>query len=403
MIQKMKDPVFLNEKLCEDFRDVINSSPIFAEDEKYKHFYNLICATMDRLDTCVRYLNSHSNYPSTEEDFICFVMFACMIVDGVKNLLENVTKQKSYHIDEKKFFKKYCMDKPMNCTVDECPTDDKFFEYFRALTFAHPFETSRHKVFKEKFGKQVSPWVSVNSHMLPAFYHFPEPIGVKTYTEKKDEYGSDTQYIMFSFIDFKKYIVSRYEEIVRVTEWAKKATEETSNLWRETKVNREQGPIEILKEIKKIYEDRYIETYSIQEIIDYMECPLSNDENKVAVDKYRKHIIGMISALCDAVDDMDYEKQSDIEISMISFDLKNMHRMYYYQLEKIFGYLREKSAKIEPGSNEEWGIIQTNEFYKAFAHKWVIINTTSMDYKEIHLLVKTACYLEYREQNEITG
>ncbi|MBO4701839.1 MAG: hypothetical protein J5625_04155 [Lachnospiraceae bacterium] len=403
MIQKMRDPVFLNEKLCEDFRDVINSSPIFAEDEKYKHFYNLICATMDRLDTCVRYLNSHGIYPSTEEDFICFVMFACMIVDGVKILLENVTKQSSFFIEEKKYFKKYCMDKPMNCREDECPTDDKFFEYFRALTFAHPFETSRNKVFREKFGKQVSPWVALSNSLTRIYYHFPEPIGVKIYTEKVDEYGSDTQYIMFSFVDLKNYIVSRYEEIVRVTEWAKKAIEERNNLWRETKINREAGPIEILKEIKHIYEDRFQDIYTIQDIIDYMECPLSEDKNIDAVNKFRRYIVSKIKELCDAVDDLNYEKQSDIEISMISFDLKNMHRMYYYQLEKIFGYLREKSAKIEPGSNEEWGIIQTNEFYKAFAHKWVIINTTSMDYKEIHLLVKTACYLEYREQNEITG
>ena len=77
--------------------------------------------------------------------------------------------------------------------------------------------------------------------------------------------------------------------------------------------------------------------------------------------------------------------------------------MYHYQLEKIFGYLREKNEEIEPGSNEEWGLIQTEDFYKEFAHKWVTINTKTMDYKEIHLLVTTACYLEYRKQNEITG
>lgn len=399
----MTDYCYLNEKLCEDLRNVIKSSPIFAEDEKYQHLYNLICATMDRVDTCVKYLNAHSNYPSTEEDFICFVMFSCMIVDGVKHLLENVTKQKSCYIDEKKYFKKYCVEKPMNCTEDECPTDDKFFEYFRALAFAHPFETSRNKIFREKFGKQVSPWVSVNNHILPDLYHFPEPIGVKTYTEKKDEYGSDTQYIMFSFADFKKYIVSRYEEIVRVTEWAKLATEATFNLWKETKINREQEPIDILKDIKHICEGRYIETYSIQEIIDYMECPLSDDKNKEAVGKYRKYIIGKIDELCDAVDNLDYEKQSEIEISMISFYLNNMHQMYHYQLEKIFDYLQERSAEIESGSNEEWGLIQTDEFYKTFANKWVTINTMSMSYKEIHLLVMTACYLEYRKQNEIEG
>lgn len=38
-----------------------------------------------------------------------------------------------------------CMNYPLNLEEKNCPSDDKFFEYFRALIFAHPFETSRPK------------------------------------------------------------------------------------------------------------------------------------------------------------------------------------------------------------------------------------------------------------------
>ena len=65
----MADICFLNGKLCNELRDAINASPIFADDEQYHPLFNLICAAMDRIDTCVEYLNSHSGYPDTEEDF----------------------------------------------------------------------------------------------------------------------------------------------------------------------------------------------------------------------------------------------------------------------------------------------------------------------------------------------
>ena len=160
----MANEVFLDKNLCNELRDAINASPIFIDDERYHPLYNLICAAMDRLDTSVDYLNAHSDYPDTEEDFICFVVFACMVIDGVKKLIENVAKQKSQYVNEKKYFKKYCMDRPIFCSEEECPTDDRFFEHFRALAFAHPYDTNRNKIFKEKFGMQVSPWVSVNRH-----------------------------------------------------------------------------------------------------------------------------------------------------------------------------------------------------------------------------------------------
>lgn len=393
---------FLDESLCNELRDAINASPIFTDDERYNPLFNLICAAMDRLDTSVRYLNTHSNYPDTEEDFICFIVFACMVVDGVKKLIENVTKQESQHINEKKYFKKYCMNQPMDCTEEKCPTDDKFFEHFRALAFAHPYETSRNKIFKEKFGKQVSPWVSVNKHMFP-FYKFSEPIGVKLYTEKKDENGNDTQYIMFSFSDLKDYLASRYEELVIVIEWAKNATVDAENEWKKVKVNRNQSPLNVLKEIKAISEQRYQEVYTIQNIIDYMECKISDEKNVEAVDKYRKYICSKIEELCDSVDELNNELQTEIELGMIHFSPKNMHQMFHYQMEKIFSYLREKSEYIDPGSNEEWGLIQTEAFYNDFAHKWVYINICNMDYTEIHLLVTTACYLEVQEQRRNGG
>ena len=66
--------------------------------------------------------------------------------------------------------------------------------------------------------------------------------------------------------------------------------------------------------------------------------------------------------------------------------------MCYYQLEKIFSHLDQRSEHIEPDSYEEWGLIQAHKFSQQFAKKWVEIDIRTMSYDEIHLLVSTAYY-----------
>ena len=389
---------FLNEELCKELRKVVNSSSVFYDDEKLHPLYNLICAAMDRIDSAVRYLNLHCECPESEEDFICFVVFSCMVVDGVKKLLENVTKCKSKYKDEKKYFKKYCMIDPINCSEKECPTDDRFFEHFRSLAFAHPYETSRNEVFREKFGIQVSPWVAVNK-IVTSMFPFKEAVGVRVYTEKKTDSDNDMQFIMFSFIDLKKYIISRYEEIESVTQWAKESISSIEEEWKKTKVNRNQDAIDILKEIKTITEQRYMEIYPIDEVISYMECELTDDSNNESVNKYKEYVIGKLDNLCDAMDELDYEKQYNIEDSMTRFNLRNLYPGFDYQIVKIYSNLGDDDI-FYSGSDMEWGLLQAKEFYESFGKKWVNIDTRIMSNTEIKLLVTTACYLESVDRTE---
>ena len=128
---------FLHPELNKRLRKVINSSPIFQEG-KLRGNFNLLCAAMDRIDTCVAYLNEHSDFPRTEEDFIIFLMFAAMLRDAVLDVLVGVLPNFERNSGELHFFKDtyfhsavYNPDKPV-------PSDDRFFEYIRTLAFAHP-------------------------------------------------------------------------------------------------------------------------------------------------------------------------------------------------------------------------------------------------------------------------
>lgn len=97
---------FLNHALLVEFRETINSSQIFEKSDRLKEKYNLICVVMDRLESAVNYLNNHSDLPRTEEDFVCFLVYACMVRDAVLKLYENIFQRKPDFIGEKKFFKK---------------------------------------------------------------------------------------------------------------------------------------------------------------------------------------------------------------------------------------------------------------------------------------------------------
>ncbi len=149
MIEKL-DPA-----LCQDFRDAVNNSPTLSEEKEFLALYNLSCAVMDRLDSSIRYLNNHWEFPGSEEDFLCFIMFACLLNDGIDKIYRATLGKAPRCNTEKNYFKEFCMGKPAYLSEEECPTDEEFFEYFRALSFAHPYETNRNKVFKKVFGTQV--------------------------------------------------------------------------------------------------------------------------------------------------------------------------------------------------------------------------------------------------------
>lgn len=85
------------------------------------------CAVTDRLESCIEYLNGHAETPKTEEDFLSFVMFSCMVLDAVKHVLKQLDIEK---IDKIDYFQNICLSKPLNIEKHKCPTDDKFFGIF---------------------------------------------------------------------------------------------------------------------------------------------------------------------------------------------------------------------------------------------------------------------------------
>lgn len=388
----------LSPEICRRFRDAINESPIISNE--MTDLYNLSCAVMDRIDTAVKYLNSNWEYPKTEESFMCFLLFACMLNDGVDKIYTKTLGGKPRCNMEKKYFGAFCKMEPLCFNDDEVPTDEDFFEHLRSLAFAHPYETNRKKTFKDKFGNQVSPWVIVNSHMFH-MYKIEEPIGVRLYSSVKDKNSNDLHDIIISFSAIKEFLIEKYSVLDEVTLWIKTESQKVYVKWKERKINRQQAPCDVLREICQILDSRHESIYSIEEMISYLEISLSDERNKKYVDEYRQYLIGTISVLCDCVESLDTVGQYEQERKISVFYPCGLHQMAHYQLEKIFSYLGEKSTYISSGSNEEWGLKMAKNFYEEFAYKWVVIDVYSMSYTEIKLLVIVALFMECKEQDRL--
>ena len=201
---------FLNIQLIQDLQCSLHEFHRANDGAIPDDQYNYLFAITARLDFCARFLNRHSNCPHSDEALLTFMMYSCMLIDGIKQLLKILSIDVSVP-DEQLYFGALCKKAPLNLSESNCPTDDKFFEYFRALTFAHPFETSRPK-FLQSGEVQYSPWVIVN--------HVPEIlddsiVGVRIFSNKHNRIID----LEFPFETLKGYIKSRYNLIASIIKW----------------------------------------------------------------------------------------------------------------------------------------------------------------------------------------
>lgn len=396
-----KRPMYLDSNLVSKLREAINSSPIFWKDAKYHSIYNQVCAVMDRLETAVAYINKHCYYPKSEEKLICFMVFACLIVDAPKMLAKKINafvssqgiseeyKVKLPFKKDRELFKDICINAPFNLVEKDCPTDDEFFSFFRSITFAHPYETN--KLF-HNLGNQVSPWLNVNNKWGD-LSGAKGTLGITIYSDLKDKNNSTTHTVKVPFKTIKRYIKIRYEAITVITQWVKNEIRRNEDIWKLHGIARGHTPVETLLNVKQSLKNRCQDTYEIDAFISYLTCELTDESNIFNVKKYREALLDKIDKIYLFAKELDYEGLlGQLEICYIRPQF--MHQHAYYQLEKIFSYLNEGSNY----SNILWARQQSHEFSKLFAKKWVTIDAKNMSFEEIKLLVTTACFLEYQEQ-----
>lgn len=373
----------LDGKLVYDLRDVINKTNIFVADENEKEKFNLICAVMDRFDNSVMYFNSHQSIPSSEDEIVMFFQHCCIIRDGIK-VVSNILNIKNEPTD---IFQSYCQEAPFLIPKDDYKGDDKFFDYLRSLFFAHPFITDRAIPNPIKGEVQYSPYILNNRGGI--FPDLKNSVGVMVYSNKREMF-----HICIKFDDLKEYIKLKFEKINDIINAFQDIINNKEKEWANRKVNRNKDNGAILLDVIDILNERYLEDSDIKELYDYLTCDISDETNTEIVNKYRELIVKVIPAICDCIDNMDYDELYQITNPVLNPHIREVYPMMHYQLEKIYCYLNDNGY-----GNIYWGLTQADLFSKEFAKDWVNINTVGMSLTEIKLLVTIACY--YQAEKEV--
>lgn len=297
--RREKKEEFLDEKIAIDIaKFVMEKSNIFILDENYNKYYNLLCVIADRLKSSVRYLNKNSDIPKSEEELVLFMVYACMVCDATRELIKEIDGLKKYSDDTKIYFKDICMSEPWYLSEEECLTDDEFFEHIRSLMFAHPYETGRRKIIKEKFGTQYSPWVIAESE-----FH-KDKVGLIIYSSKTTQ----IQNILFEFNVLKEYIKDRYMKLSETVSVLEDELKERERELLKVKIDRTDCTVETLKSAYDVSKLRNYPICDIQTLIDFLEYELIYEENAPYITEFKSAIEKSVPRLCDAIDDGEYEE-----------------------------------------------------------------------------------------------
>ena len=158
--------------------------------------------------------------------------------------------------------------------------------------------------------------------------------------------------------------------------------------WKNDKINRDLHPLEMLQKIKEKLEQRCEETGDISECILFLKYKPSLKQNEESTLEYQKAIVRSLPSLCDAIEQLDYNKLYSVFESVLCVRPKNAEEVDY-SLGCIY-------ADLNSGIDINrylytMGCVQC--VMDAFAHKWVHIDE-NMPIDEIRFLISAACYLE---------
>ncbi len=400
---------FLDPQVITNFREVINSSPIFTHRKKLAEHWNLICAVMDRLEDSVVYLNKFgSTFKHPEYELINFFAFADTVVTAVQALLAKLDdtiykkaikgKEKEHWATTAESFIVQHDEKIGRITDDvaeRIPADDVFYKYLRSILAAHPFETTKgdraDRTFLEDGEINYSPYVMKNSQVA-VNAKSETHLGLAIYSNKFDM----SLFFTFPFSALKNYINSRYVLLNYATEWAKKKISDAKSGWKSQKIDRSKSPTEQLKQIIDILERRYMPTHQEIEAIEYLNCDLTDKRNKDAVEKYRAYLVSTISCRCNEIENYEneYSYPTSFDVAMYP-RLKIQGNGLDYYRQKVFNELNDG-----PRNDVVYGRMMAGVFAKDFAKNHVHIDAENMSFTEIKLLTNTAYYLENENQQK---
>lgn len=387
--------------------DLLQKTRLFQLDDELHTQFSFACVIQDRLKDAIEYLDTHLEAPRHRNELYLFMVYADNVFSAVqeffklpliKHKVENPYDGKTQKGEDFRFFKATFKVAFPHTSEDEIPTDDDFFKYFRALSFAHPYETSRQKFIDKKGGEiHYSPFPLVRSDT-----EFPVDadgdIGVAVYSNGLGEHKTPTYFnITLQCSTIKDFLISRYNTLSNVIDFLEKLLGEKQRVLNEFRVDRTKTVSEMLLQIKANLEARCSDLNDITELTELWEGNYSagSQKNEEAIKLYKNALQARIGELCDAMDRADIENAYDIMNKLLRANIpddplspENGYRGLNYHYGNVVkmctseeGYL----AILKAGVSYVMG---------GYAQKWVEIDVDSMSKDVILKLLTVARFLE---------
>lgn len=376
----------IDEKIYQELRKALNETEIFRCEKEYLKLYNLGYALLERVEKGAAYINEHIEPPSTDEEFFLMMMYGAMLVDASGLLLKELKVKSPYQKGEQISyccFADICENQNLRLDDGTIPTDKEVWEYIRALSFAHPFETSRPQ-FLGKGEIQYSPAIIADTK--PEFLPVDaEPtIGILVYSTAFPE----IKVLNIPYTRVLDYISSRYQLLALGTGRINQIIAEKKREWAKQKVEIGANVIDTLKSAATIMENRHEET-RLGELVLLLEVQSTFEENRLQIREYQSKIESAVPSIVGFIESLDTDGLNNYLEDILQVT-KPKYGGADYQIQKIFSGLNQYADECE----QKWGLKQANAFYRECGYKWVKIDVSEMSNEEIKLLVRIACEQE---------
>lgn len=400
-----------NTQYAADLRDAVNDRPKQSIDNTHEEkkqikgsypAWNRTCAAMDRLEDTLAYLNSIELGKDKEArsafDFYDFINNAYIVIDCIKTI------GKIFRVDNSLIENIETSTDVFGTRLSEKSTDQKYFEYIRALCSVHPLCTNHQKEFLNGNQFHCCPFVTWE-RSLTWYDGEDADLAAFIYPSGKGQTIFHGLYVS----QFEKYLTKWIDFIPKIIEAKNTYTDKEYEKLRQETVkclsDFDNDVVQYLTYIKGEYCKRfdYGSDYLFDDYINFFTVELSDPDNNNALEKYKNAVIYSLGFLKNELQNMSFEgfentgiQFSESWLETTLFDsLYNISvydssfLSYSYELSKIYYLSTDYSYSVYDKKYARMLL----EKPKDLINKYVHFTNTESD-KETLVLVRLALYLD---------
>lgn len=395
----------------ERLSNLLQHTKAFRMDDEHADQFSFACVLQDRLNDAISYLNKHLTPPNSRDEFYLFMVYADNVFSAVEEFykLPMINKKTLKSLKNKTYFYDSFKRAFPNIAEDEIPTDDNFFKYIRALSIAHPYETSRQTFIDSKNEdlknreRHYSPYSLTRND--PGFpFSEDGDIEIVVYTNQKGKNKpAGFIKIILKYAVIMKFLISKYNLLLPIIKDIETLLTSKEEEWNKYAIDKNL-PIEaFFIELRTIYEKCKENTFFIDEVCEQLAIKLTPGyfKNEKSLERYREAFQAILPLISEAVSLGDYNTSShlitEITLARILENTNAPSNISYYH-----GKITEICGKLKFCKKDEEVLNLTTCFkgyvsflMEEYATKWIEIDFDTMSQQEIEFLLNIARYLEY--------